>query len=198
MIGFLKGEVADIGSDHILIDCGGVGYRVFMSANDIAAAASMQEIKVYTDLYLREEIIALYGFLEKEDLALFEQLITVSGVGPKAAMNLFSVMRGNDIKFAILSDDVTAICKAPGIGRKTAQKLILELKDKFSLDDAFEERMQTGSAVPAGTSEDQAVALEALVSLEYTAAEAKSALRKCKSEEPGPEPLIREALKYLY
>ena len=199
MIGYLRGDVTIIENDYTIIECQNVGYKVYMSANDISKAASAShDLQVFTSMYIREDIIALYGFLDKEDLALFELLITVSGVGPKAAINMFSVMSGNDIKFAIISDDVQTICKAPGIGKKTAQKLILELKDKFSLEHVFEERMELDTNNNPLISDDYAIALEALVSLGYSASEAKSALHKCKIEAEGPEQLIKEALKHLF
>lgn len=199
MIGYLHGKVEIIGSDYVIIECSQVGYKVFMSTGDISMlSGNSDDVRVYTSMYIREDVIALYGFLNQEDLKLFELLITVSGIGPKAAINLFSVMNGNDLKFAILSDDVTSICKAPGIGKKTAQKLILELKDKFSLDTVFEERMEGTSNVISNLSDEYAVAMEALVSLGYTAVEAKSALQKCPDKNASADQLIKDALRHLF
>lgn len=199
MIGYLHGKAEIIGSDYVIIECYGVGYKVFMSTNDISVIMSnSDDVRVYTSMYLREDIIALYGFTNQDDLKLFELLITVSGIGPKAAISLFSTMTGNDIKFAVLSDDVNSICKAPGIGKKTAQKLILELKDKFSLDNVFEERFDAGNVVSSLITDEFAAALEALVSLGYSASEAKSALNKCSDKNADADKLIKEALRFLF
>lgn len=199
MIGYLHGKAEIIGTDYVIIECASVGYKVFMSTNDIAVITNNSEdIRVYTSMYIREDIIALYGFLNQEDLKLFELLITISGIGPKAAINIFSVMTGNDLKFAVLSDDVTSICKAPGIGKKTAQKLILELKDKFSLDTVFEERFDGANINSPLINDEFAAALEALVSLGYSATEAKSALNKCADKNSDADKLIKEALRYLF
>lgn len=199
MIGYLHGKSEIIGSDYVIIECAGIGYKVFMSTNDIAMLSdNSEDVRVYTSLYLREDIIALYGFLNQEDLKLFELLITISGIGPKAAISIFSVMTGNDLKFAVLSDDVSTICKAQGIGKKTAQKLILELKDKFSLDSVFEERFDATAISASVISDEFAAAMEALVSLGYSATEAKQALNKCKDKDADADKLIKEALRFLF
>ena len=199
MIGYLHGKVEIVGSDYVIIECAQVGYKVYMSTADISdISRNPDDVRIYTNLYIREDLIALYGFKNQEDLKLFELLISVSGVGPKAAINIFSVLTGNDIKFAILSDDVNAICKAPGIGKKTAQKLILELKDKFSLDTVFDERFESTGNSSAVLNDDYTVALEALVSLGYSAVEAKKALQNCTDRSAGVDKLIKEALKYLF
>lgn len=199
MIGYLHGKAEIIATDYVIIECSGIGYKVFMSTNDIAVLTNNGEsVRVYTSMYIREDIIALYGFLNQEDLRLFELLITISGIGPKAAISIFSVMTGNDLKFAVLSDDVTTICKAPGIGKKTAQKLILELKDKFSLDSVFEERFDAANVTGSVIGDEFAAALEALVSLGYSATEAKQALNKCKDKNADADKLIKEALRFLF
>lgn len=199
MIGYLHGKAEIIGSDFIIIECAGVGYKVFMSTNDIALiTGDSSDVKVFTSMYIREDIIALYGFLNQEDLKLFELLIGISGIGPKAAISIFSVMTGNDLKFAVLSDDVNTICKTPGIGKKTAQKLILELKDKFSLDNVFEERFDSTAVSTSAFNDEFAVALEALVSLGYTATEARTALNKCSDKNADADKLIKESLRFLF
>lgn len=199
MIGYLHGKAEIIGTDYAIIECHGVGYKIFMSTNDLSVITNTgDDIRVYTSMYLREDIIALYGFLSQEDLNLFELLITVSGIGPKAAINLFSTMTGNDIKFAVLSDDVNLICKTPGIGKKTAQKLILELKDKLSLENVFEERFDAGNIVSSVITDEFAAAVEALVSLGYSVSEAKSALNKCSDKNADADKLIKEALRFLF
>lgn len=199
MIGYLRGNAEIIGTDYVIIETNGVGYKVYMSTTDISVITNdSSDIKIYTSMYLREDIIALYGFLNPEDLSLFEMLIGISGIGPKAAISIFSVMSGNDLKFAVLSDDANSICKAPGIGKKTAQKLILELKDRFKLDSVFKERFESSAIGTLPVNDEFSVALEALVSLGYSAVEAKAALNKCTDKSADADKLLKEALRFLF
>ena len=139
----------------------------------------------------------LYGFLSKDDLTIFKLLITVNGIGPKGALNILSVIRPDELRLAVLSDDVKAIQKAPGIGGKTAQKLIIELKDKLSLDDVIDKGFNNAVITPAtGSARDEAI--EALVSLGYSSSEAVKAVREANvREDMNSEMLLREALKKL-
>lgn len=198
MIGFIYGKAEIIESDYVIVDCDNIGYKVFMNTQEIAYLSQEREsVRIYTSMYVREDIIALYGFLRLEDLKLFELLITVSGIGPKAALNIFSTMSGNDLKYAILGDDITAICKAPGIGKKTAQKLVLELKDKFSLEKVFEEGLDINSTQSIQSNDEFSAALEALISLGYNISESRNALKKCQDSSATADKLIKEALRNL-
>ena len=135
MIGYLKGEVAGIYEDRVIVETGGIGYNIFMNASSIALIDGLGSfVKVYTYMAVREDAISLYGFITKDDLDFFKLLITVNGVGPKAALSVLSVMTTDQLRFAILASDAKSISKTPGIGNKTAERIILDLKDKINLE----------------------------------------------------------------
>ena len=150
MIAFLKGTVAAVYDGAAEIDVNGVGYEVRIAGDTVqrlASAGRDEEIKIYTYTYLREDQIALYGFLSREDLELFKLLITVSGVGPKGALALLSVGTADDLRFAIMTGDAKMIARAPGVGKKTAERLILDLRDKVAgLYDAGMAAIAAGAA----------------------------------------------------
>src|SRR5699024_4660673 len=153
MISYIKGELIRIYEEGIIIEQNGLGYEVKMSLStldQLPKAGSI--IKVYTYLHVREDILALYGFIDYEDLDTFKLLITVNGIGPKGALGILSAITPNDLRYAILSEDVKTITKAPGIGVKTARKLILELKDKFNLEDVFETSIEKKESVTSSSS----------------------------------------------
>ena len=137
MISYVKGELAAIEEQKAIIDVGGIGYGVFMPHQALAMLPSVgNEVKLYTYLNVREDAMQLFGFLTRDDLEVFRLLIGVSGIGPKGGLNILNQMTPNDLRFAVLAGDVKAISKAQGIGKKTAEKLILELKDKLELTEA--------------------------------------------------------------
>ena len=143
MYAYVKGELTEVTVDFIVIEAGGIGYRIFIPGKTFEYLPGIgEELKVYTYLHLREDVMILYGFLTKDDLELFKLLITVSGIGPKGGLAILSTLEADDLRFAVLSGDAKAIAKAPGIGAKTAQRVILELKDKLSLEDAFEKKSE--------------------------------------------------------
>lgn len=198
MITYVKGELTEIYDNSIVIECYGIGYEIMVPASIISELPRIGEfVKVYTFQYVREDILDLYGFLSKDDLTIFKLLITVNGIGPKGALNILSVIRPDELRLAVLSDDVKAIQKAPGIGGKTAQKLIIELKDKLSLDDVIDKGFNNAVITPAtGSARDEAI--EALVSLGYSSSEAVKAVREANvREDMDSEMLLREALKKL-
>ena len=138
MIAYLKGTLEEIGSDYIIVEVNHIGYQIKVSLRVIESLPSLgKEIKIHTYTYVREDMIALYGFGTKEDLNIFLLLLGVNGVGPKGALSVLSVFSAHDLQLAIISQDVKTISKAPGIGSKTAQRMLLELKDKISLEEAF-------------------------------------------------------------
>ncbi len=142
MISYLIGQVVDTSENFAVLEVNQIGYQVFMTVRDLATLPEYGEkIKVFTYLYLKEDLIQLYGFTDQEDLKLFQMLINVNGIGPKAGMSILSALSADDLRFAVLSDDVKTITKVPGIGNKTAQRMILDLKDKISLDEAFEKKL---------------------------------------------------------
>lgn len=199
MIGFLKGEVAGIYDGSIVLEVGGVGYNIFMPQSNIDAIRGLsQELKVYTYLSVREDAMWLYGFLTKDDLDFFKQLIQVNGIGPKGALGILSVMSVSDLRFAILSSDAKTISKCPGIGAKTAQRIILDLKDKIDLADAFEHQVSHSGTEEDGVTGIRQEAVEALCALGYSATDA---MRACKSveitDEDDVETILKAALKLM-
>ena len=200
MYAYIKGELAEINTDHIVIEAGGIGYQVFISLQTFDYLPSVGEnLKIYTYLYLREDAMILYGFLTKDDLELFKLLISVSGIGPKGGLSILSTLEADDLRFAILSGDAKAISKAPGVGGKTAQRVILELKDKLSLEDAFEaktEHVQKNAAAAGGSVKYDAVM--ALTALGYSSTESLKAVSTVEiTEDMDVEEVLKAALKHL-
>lgn len=200
MYAYIKGELAEINTDHIVIEAGGIGYQVFISLQTFDYLPSVGEnLKIYTYLYLREDAMILYGFLTKDDLELFKLLISVSGIGPKGGLAILSTLEADDLRFAILSGDAKAISKAPGVGGKTAQRVILELKDKLSLEDAFEaktEHVQKNAAAAGGSVKNDAVM--ALTALGYSSTESLKAVSAVEiTEDMDVEEVLKATLKHL-
>lgn len=198
MIAFIRGTVIRAEESSVIIENNGIGYRIFVCGRDISRMANGREVMLHTYLNVREDAMQLFGFLTAEDLEVFRLLLGVNGIGPKAALGVLSGMTANDLRFAVLSDDAKAISAAPGIGKKTAQKLILELKDKFSLQDAFEEKL-TVNAVQgetAGGSQEEAV--QALVALGYSGSDALKAVRAAATDaEMSTEDILKAALRRM-
>lgn len=205
MISFIRGVVADVTENSVIVETGNIGYEIFMTGTAIEQASRMgREIKIYTYFLVREDAMQLYGFLAKDDLQMFKLLLGVNGIGPKAALGVMSGITADELRFAVLSDDVKTISRAPGIGRKTAQKMILELKDKLSLEDAFEQKLANeqaaaGSAFGQNAGPDgRQEAVEALVALGYSNTDALRAVRKAEDTNPSDvEGLLKAALKYM-
>lgn len=207
MIAFLSGTIENLSGDTAVIDVGGVGYEVNISAevsSGLSAIGTGNAVKLYTYTYMREGQIALYGFLSRDDLSLFKQLITVSGIGPKGGLSLLSVLSADDLRFAIVTGDAKMIARAPGVGKKTAERLILDLRDKISSayatdeDDSFAAALSGASGADAASAAGTpaADAIEALVALGYLRAEAARAVKKC-TEKDDTEAILREALRYM-
>lgn len=199
MISYIKGNLADVAQDSIVIDVSGIGWQVFVPGQVLDHLPAMGEpIKIHTWLQVREDALTLFGFLTKDDLRIFKLLIGVNGVGPKNALAILSVLTTDDLRFAILGDDAKAIAKTPGVGAKTAQRLILELKDKISLEDAFEQKMAHVQQAQADTSGVKAEAVMALTALGYSSSEAFKALDGINiSEDMEVEALLKQALKNM-
>ncbi len=205
MIAYIKGELADVGLDGVVVENNGIGYEVKTPASVMGGLPSRgAEVKIYTYTYVREDALQLYGFLNVDDLEMFRLLIGISGIGPKGALGILSAMSADDLRFAILSDDAKSISTAPGIGKKTAGKLILELKDKMDLADAFE-RKSGGSDGPTmdgvgGQAPSRVVgdAVEALVALGYSSTEALRAVKKVSvTDDMTVEEVLRQGLKNM-
>lgn len=194
MFYYIKGKVALVSESYVVIDAGGIGYKITTSGQSISACSGTgTEAVFYTHLHVREDAVELFGFCTEEELSAFELLITVSGVGPKAAISLLSVMTAPNLALAVVTNDVKAITKAQGIGPKMAQRIILELKDKIK-----NEQLPSDSIV-AETTENYAdnEAIDALVVLGYSVQEAQSALSKAGAINLPAEEAIKKALKYL-
>ena len=204
MIGFLRGELAEKGDGYVIIDVGGVGFQVFVPANSRAYLASDgSEITVHTAMMVREDDISLYGFSRKGELEAFRKLITVSGVGAKAGLAIMSAFTLEELEQAIAFEDSKSLTRANGIGKKTAERIVLELKDKFRLDGA--EPLDPAAAAAAAGAEGAAPhgggrreAVEALMALGYSRAEAMSALATVKEDDLTSEEYIKKALKNLF
>ena len=166
MIAYLKGEIVEILEDRVILEAGNIGYNLFMPMAGVdGVLRTGDETKIYTYLNVREDAMQLYGFLTKDDLNVFKLLLGVNGIGPKAALGVLSGLSADELRFAVLADDVKTISKAPGIGKKTAQKLILELKDKMSLQEAFDlksEHVQESAGSLSDVSDIKKEAVEAL------------------------------------
>nr|WP_305114576.1 Holliday junction branch migration protein RuvA [uncultured Acetatifactor sp.] len=203
MIAYVKGTVEDIAEDNAVVDVGGIGYNVRISADTAARLPGIGEIvKLYTYTSVREDAIQLYGFLSKNDLEIFKKCITVSGIGPKGGLAILSVLDADSLRFAILSGDVKAITKAPGIGARTAERLILELKGKIKVEDTaigmeIQGSQTAGAAV--GDSPQKREAVEALVSLGYGQAEAAKAVNAIEGiEAMDSGAVLKAALKKMF
>ena len=203
MISFVKGELCEIRENSIVVEVNGIGYELFTPMSTIEHLPSIGNmVKIHTYMYVREDALSLYGFLTPDDLFVFKLLIAVNGIGPKGALGILSVMTPNDLRFAVLSDDAKAISKAPGIGGKTASKLILELKDKLKLEDAFELRMQQSINAMNGLTGDENdirnEAIQALVALGYSNTEAVKAVRSFDVKAGmSVEDILKASLKHL-
>ena len=201
MISFLKGFIEEKSEKSIFLDVHGVGYEIYMPTGSSSMLPAVgEEVKIHTYLQVSENGIGLYGFLTKDELNVFKLLITVNGIGPKGAVGILSVLTANELRLAVLSDDDKAISKAPGIGAKTAKKLILELKDKFHLEDALEEIAEPVKVTARGgaMNDSHAEAVQALTALGYSNSDALKAVKLADvGEQMTTEELLKAALKQL-
>ena len=200
MIAFVRGTAVDMTENSVIVETGGIGYEIYMTGTDLSQIHMGEEVKIHTYFNVREDAMQLYGFRSKDDLQMFKLLLGVNGVGPKAAVGVLAGITADELRFAILSDDVKTLSKAPGIGKKTAQKMILELKDKMKLEDAFEIKLaheQEKAAAGLGeVSDGRQEAVEALVALGYSSTDALRAVRKVTDVAPDDvEGLLKAALK---
>ena len=204
MIAYLNGILAEIEEENIVIEVNGIGYNVRIPAGMAGQLPQIGEVvKLYTYTSVREDAIGLYGFLSRDDLNMYRQLITVSGIGPKGGLSVLSAMSADELRMAVISQDAKAIAKAPGVGIKTAQRIILELKDKIALEDTA--MMREVNQVPqggmlTGKSQAQTEAVEALTALGYSPSEALRAVKAVLQETPDldVEALLKAALKKMF
>lgn len=198
MISYIRGTLAAMERDKVIVDVQGMGYGVFMPERAMGLLPRIgNEVKLHTYLNVREDAMQLFGFLTRDDLAIFKLLIGVSGIGPKGGLGILSQLSADDLRFAVLAGDVKAISATPGIGKKTAEKLIIELKDKLDLDEMLHPLGQAETAGSAETAVNsvQSEAVQALVALGYGSTESLKAVKKVNLENTTVEEVLKEALK---
>lgn len=201
MIAYLRGDVAALNENSVVLEVNNIGYLVYVSGRDAdRLAGARNEVCVHTYMHVKEDALQLYGFCTQDDLQIFKLLLGVNGIGPKAALGVLTALSADDLRFAILSEDAKAIAKAPGVGNKTAQKVILELKDKLSLEDAFEKRLtnQNDLAASTGMTDSKGEAVQALAALGYSNTDALKAVNKAElTDDMDTEAILKAALKQM-
>jgi Holliday junction DNA helicase RuvA len=187
MIAYLEGKVLFQGRNFLIIDVNGVGYKVFISSGVFREIKKEEKIKLWTHLYVRETALELYGFLKYPELEFFENVIQISGVGPKTALGILGVASLDNLKKAIAAGEMAYLTKVSGIGRKIAEKIILELKDKMGWHEGM----------PTGLGQEEVDILEGLKALGYSLNEAREALRAIPQDIKGTQNRLKQALKIL-
>ena len=194
MYSYIKGTVEEIYIDSIVVENNGIGYKINVSSNTIMNLQVGEAKKIYTKLIVREDDMSLCGFVSREELKMFELLTSVSKIGPKVALSILSFASPAQLGAYILSEDIGKLSKAPGVGKKTAERIVLELKDKVDKNNIeFEPTLL--SQKPTLISQDESV--DALVALGYTLSESKEAVQKCKKDGMNTEAIIKKALTYI-
>lgn len=203
MYAYIKGILEETAEDAVIVEAGGIGYNIRVSTATAELLPGVgNEVKIYTYTLVREDAFQLFGFLTRDDLEIFKKLIAVSGIGPKGGLAILSVMNADALRFAVMAGDAKAIAKAPGIGAKTAERVILELRDKISLEDTLR-----GLGTPADASANakggdsliKREAIEALVALGYSASDATAAVKKVEvTEDATAETILKLALKHMF
>lgn len=194
MYSYIKGTIEEINLDHIVIENNNIGYKINASTNTIKDLQIGKMAKIYTKLIVREDDMSLCGFSTKEEMKMFELLTSVSKIGPKVGIGILSFGSPGQLGAYILSEDVAKLSKAPGVGKKTAERIVLELKDKIDKNSIkFEPTLLTQA--PIAVSQDEAV--DALLALGYSPQEAKEAVSKCKKDGLNTEDIIKKSLSYI-
>ena len=199
MYAYIKGQIVDISEDNLVLECNNIGYNIRIPLSVAQRLPGIgASVKIYTYTSVREDAFQLFGFLSKDDLEIYRKLIAVNGIGPKGALSILSAMSADDLRFAILSGDAKAISKAPGIGNKTAERIILELRDKVHLmrEDVLDSPVSAAD-VQSG-SEALNEALEAMTALGYSPSEALKALRQITvTDDMDSGAVLKQALKII-
>lgn len=203
MIGFVHGILEELTKDCAVLDVNGFGINVNISTSTASFLPPLgEEVKLYTYTCVREDSFSLYGFSSKDELELFKKLITVNGIGPKGGLSLLSAVSADDLRFAILSGDVKLISSAPGIGKKTAERVVLDLKDKLSWNaDLFEKDIVKNTNINTVTPDSgiKKEAVAALVALGYSSADAHKAVNSVNiTDDMDSEAILKDALKALF
>lgn len=187
MIAKIKGKIAYFRDNYVVVDISGVGYKVFVTEFSMGKIAGKEDIELYTHTYVREDTLSLYGFLTLDELEMFELLISISGIGPKAGIGILSIAEPRTIRTAVISGDSSILTRVSGVGKKTAERVILELKNRI-LELPGEDQ---------GTAKVDSEAIEALISLGYTNAQAREALKRVPKDVKGVSERVKLALKNL-
>ena len=196
MFAYINGSIEEKGSNYVVADVGGIGYQIFMPISAIDKIGELGEIvKIHTYYYVREDNISLYGFLTKEELKMFELLLSVSGIGAKSAIAMLSEITPSSFALAVITNDVSKLVKIPGVGKKTAERIILELKDKLKTDGAVQKDEKVVEAIADDNKTAEAVS--ALQVLGYNKKEIEKAFEKIDIDKLNVEDVIRKALVVL-
>ena len=202
VISYIRGPLEEKREDSVVVEAGNIGYRIFIPSSVLGELPGLgEEVKIYTYFSVREDGMSLFGFLSRQDLEMFRQLIGVNGVGPKSALGILSALKPDVLRLAVISGDAKAISKAPGVGAKTAQRIILDLKDKIKAEDvlfAGADLEESPKMDLSGMAEAGKEAVEALTALGYSASEAQTAVKKVAiTEGMTSEDVLKGALKHL-
>lgn len=196
MFAYIKGSLEQKTNTYIVIDIGGIGYKIFMAKKAIESLGEIGNVvKVHTHYYVREDNISLYGFNTNEELRMFELLLQVSGIGAKSAIAMLSEISPSSFALAVISDDISQLVKIPGIGKKTAARIILELKDKLKTEEAITKTEEVKLSITS--EEETSEAIAALQVLGYTRKEIEKVFEKIDTKNLELEEIIKQALKYL-
>ena len=196
MFAYIKGELETKQNNYVIIDVQGIGYKIFMPSNSIEKLGETgKTVKVYTHYYVREDNISLYGFSSNEELRMFELLISVSGVGAKSAIAMLSEISPSSFALSVITDDVTSLTKISGVGKKTAARIILELKDKLKTEQALDAKEEIKTKVENNKTVEEATS--ALQVLGYTKREIEKVFEKMDIKNLELEEIIKLGLKYL-
>ena len=196
MFAYIKGSLEQKSNNYVVIDVGGIGYKIFMATKAIETLGEIGEIvKVHTHYYVREDNISLYGFNTNEELRMFELLLQVSGIGAKSAIAMLSEISPSSFALAVISDDISQLVKIPGIGKKTAARIVLELKDKLKTEEAITKAEEVKLSIT--NEEETSEAIAALQVLGYTKREIEKALENVDTKNLQLEEIIKQGLKNL-
>lgn len=196
MFAYIKGTLEEKLNNYVVVETMGIGYKIFMSGSAIAQIGEIGEnVKVHTHYHVREDDISLYGFLSNEELKMFELLLSVSGIGAKSAITMLSNISPSEFAMSIITNDISKLTKVPGIGPKSAQRIVLELKDKLKDEQAISKTDSVKSVVEVNENTNEAIS--ALQILGYNKKEIEKTLEKFDYQSMGVEDIIRNGLKYL-
>ena len=199
MISYIRGTLERRAEGYVVVEANGIGYRIFVSPTTLAGLPALGEtVKIYTHFSVKEDGVSLYGFSSAEEQEMFHKLLLVGGVGPKGALGFLSQLAPHEIVLAVLSEDVKTLSRAPGVGRKTAQRVILELKDKFKTEEALTEgEAWQRELSPDGAADAKFEAIDALTALGYSRSEAAKAVNAAATEDMTTEEILKAALKKM-